>query len=89
MQRHVRSIEQLELLLLLHAQPERWWSAEAAAAELRTARAPTAARLEEMAARNLLDVRTAERLLFRYHPASPAVHEALLEIARLTDPRGG
>lgn len=79
---HIRSIEQLEVLLLLLRKPDQWWSAEAVAGELRTSRLSAETRLEEMASHNLLDVRTAESLLFRYHPATSALDVAVRETAQ-------
>jgi hypothetical protein len=79
---HIRSLEQLEILLLLLKDETRSWSAEAAARELRTTTASAAARLEEMASRNLLDVRIAEQIFYRYAPVSPALDAAAKETAR-------
>jgi len=79
---HIRSLEQLEVLLLLLRDGTRWWSAEAAAEELGMTSASAAARLEEMASRNLLDVRISEQLFFRYAPVSPALDAAVRETAR-------
>jgi hypothetical protein len=79
---HIRSLEQLEILLLLLKDGTRWWSAEAAAQELGTTPNSAAARLEEMASRNLLDVRISEQLFFRYAPASPALDAAVRDTAR-------
>lgn len=79
---HVRSIEQLEVLLLLYGNPEQWWSAEGVADELGTSTHSTAGRLEDLASRSLLDVRTAETVLFRYKPVSAAVGEAVRDLAR-------
>jgi hypothetical protein len=79
---YIRSIEQLEVLLLLHRDPQRWWSAEGVAAELRTSRNSAEARLEEMASRNLLDARTAEAVLFRYRPLSAELDAGVRETAQ-------
>jgi hypothetical protein len=80
---HIRSLEQLEILILLQRNGERWWSAAKVAEELRTSAASTASRLEEMASRNLLDVRIAEQLVYRYAPVSPALEAAARETVRL------
>jgi hypothetical protein len=79
---HIRSIEQLDLLLLLLKDETRWWSAEAAARELRTSAAAAAARLEEMAKANLLGVRISDQIVFRYAPVSPTLDAAVRETAR-------
>jgi hypothetical protein len=49
---------------------------------LATTSASAAARLEEMASRNLLDVRISEQLCFRYAPVSAALDAAVRETAR-------
>lgn len=79
---HIRSPEQLEILLLLLKDDRHWWSAEAVSQELGTTSASAAARLEEMASRNLLDVRISEQLCFRYAPVSPALDVVVRETAR-------
>jgi len=79
---YIVSIEQLETLLLVQREPERWWSAEMVAAELRSSTGASAERLEEMASKNLLDVRISDDLFYRYAPVSPSLAEAVLETAR-------
>ena len=74
---HVQSIEALEVLLLLHREAERWWSADSVAAELGMPLAAAAARLEELASRNLLDVRISDGIFYRYRPVSPALDRAV------------
>jgi hypothetical protein len=78
----VTSIEQLEVLLVLVREPQRWWSADAVAEELRMSESVAADVLEKMASRNLFDVRTSEQLLFRYAPISLALDVAVRETAR-------
>jgi hypothetical protein len=65
----VVSVERLEALLLLQRTPDRWWSAQAVADELGVSPASMAAALDALCAQNLLDVRVAQSLLFRYRPA--------------------
>ena len=79
---HIKSIEQLEILLLLLREPERWWSADSLAKELRTSPASAAARLEEMASKNFLDVRITEELFYRYGPVSASLDGSVREAAR-------
>jgi hypothetical protein len=86
---NVRSLEQLQLLLLLQAEEERWWSAETVAAALDTPVAQAATHLEDLACRNLLDIRTAERLFYRYAPGSVALDRAARETVRLFRQRPG
>lgn len=68
---HVRSLEELELLVLLLGTPDEWWSAERTAAELGLPRATTARALEALSSRNLLDARVADAVVFRYGPVTP------------------
>jgi hypothetical protein len=74
---HVQSLEALEVLLVLQRESERWWSAESLAAELGVPRSAAAARLEEVASRNLLDVRISDGIFYRYGPASPSIDSAV------------
>jgi len=68
----VRSLEELEVLLFLARDRRRYSSADTIAAEIALAVRPVAAALEALAARNLLDVRIAEAVLYRLDPASAA-----------------
>jgi hypothetical protein len=52
--RYVRSIEQLEILLLLHARRDRGWTAQAVSDELRGNPESAAGRLQELATDGLL-----------------------------------
>ncbi len=52
---HIQSVEQLEVLLLLHAQQGRAWTAAEVAAELRIDAMSAASRLEDLSARGFLD----------------------------------
>ena len=52
----VGSLERLDLLLFLHRQAARWWSAQALAGELDRPAEALEAHLDHLAARNLLDV---------------------------------
>lgn len=83
--RHVRTFEDLELLLLLARDPKRFWSATAAAAELGLAEGPARSALEALASRNLLGVRLGEDVLYRLDPNTPETAravETMLDAAR-------
>jgi hypothetical protein len=67
----VRSVEELEVLLFLARDRSRYCSANTIGAETGLPVRGVAAALEVMAARNLLDVRIAEAVLYRLDPASP------------------
>jgi hypothetical protein len=82
LRRCIGSIEQLDTLLLLEHEPERWWSAEDVAAELQTSQGAAGERLEALASKNLLDVRISDDLFYRYAPVSPALQAAVSETLR-------
>jgi hypothetical protein len=68
----VRSIEELEVLLSLARSGERYCSAAMAGTDSGVPERIAAAALEALAARNLLDVRIAEAVLYRLDPTSEA-----------------
>lgn len=79
----IKSVHELDMILVLHRDPSRWWSAEQIAEEL-SMRADVAARaLEALAGRNLLDVRVGETLAYCWVPLHDHDHvfEAVREIA--------
>jgi hypothetical protein len=80
--RHIGSVDQLETLLLLEREPDRWWSAEEVGAELQTSRGTAGKCLEALASKNLLDVRISDDLFYRYAPVSPSLQAAVSETVR-------
>jgi hypothetical protein len=68
---HIRSMFELEALLLLARDPERWWSAEAVDQLLRASREGITAQLERLADAGLLDVDTQNERRFRFAPRAP------------------
>lgn len=79
---HLRSLEQLEVLLLLARADERWWSAEGVGTELGIAARAAEKRLEQLASHNLVDVRVADTVLFRYHPTSAEMAARVRDVAK-------
>jgi predicted transcriptional regulator len=79
---HVDSIEQLEVLLLLHAQSGRTWTAAEVSLELRSAPESVANRLKSLVKTGLLvqvsQPETAGEAVYRYQPASDKA-ESLLQ----------
>jgi hypothetical protein len=66
---HIVSVEQLEILLLLHRRPETEWDAASLATELRTSERSAAARLADLATRGFAGVRDDRgTALYRYDP---------------------
>jgi hypothetical protein len=75
------SLIQLDIALLLHADPSAWWSAERVAAHLRVAVDAATQALETLASRNLLDVRIANDLTYRFAPWHESTARLASEIA--------
>ena len=79
---HVRSLEQLEILLLLAAKPEQSWSADAVYNVIRSSRGSVAERLEELRLQGLLAFSDPDRREFRYQPPSPEIGDAVQALGK-------
>jgi predicted ArsR family transcriptional regulator len=78
----VGSLERLDLLLFLHRQPARWWSARALEGELDRPADALRRHLDHLVAQNLLDVRIAESVVYRYQPGRDDLAAQVEELAR-------
>ena len=78
----VGSVERLNLLLFLHRHAARWWAAKALAAELEMPADTVQSHLEHLGARNLLDVRIAESVIYCYKPGREELSALVEEVAR-------
>ena len=78
----IGSVERLNLLLHLHRYPTRWWAAQALAAELEMPADTVQTHLEHLSARNLLDVRIAESVIYCYKPGREELSALVEEVAR-------
>jgi hypothetical protein len=76
------SVVHLEILLLMFQSPTEWWSAGRMAAQIHMPAQGVLDRMEQLCSRGLLEVRTAEDLVFRYGPARPDLEEAVALLAR-------
>lgn len=76
----IDSVEQLEILLLLLQHPERTWTAETVARELRVSSLSAGDRLEDLA-RDALLARVKSGEEYRYAPGSAALDEAVRGLA--------
>lgn len=81
--RHIHSPVQLEALLTLHLKAEEWWTARRLGAELRLPAWAARERLEDLATRGFLEVKTADDVAFRFCPTSPEAAAAVAELATL------
>ncbi len=78
---HVDSIEQLEILLLLHQNPETEWTAEQTAGALYGNPASAARRLQRLHADGLLVQGGGDDAAYRYAPRTPALAESVERLA--------
>jgi predicted ArsR family transcriptional regulator len=78
----VGSVERLDLLLFLYRQAQRWWSAQSLAGELEMPAETVQLHLEHLSARNLLDVRITEAVVYRYKPGREELAELVEEAVR-------
>jgi hypothetical protein len=74
---HIDTVEQLEVLLLLHQAPDRTWTAEAVAQMLYSHSASVARRLESLTRHTLLAQEPGYPPTYRYAP-TPASRDALV-----------
>ena len=72
--RYITSIGQLEVFLLLAINPERWWTSDAVADELRTSTLSARRALRDLVSGYLVAFRgSGQDAVFRFSPADPAV----------------
>ena len=79
---YLTSAEQLEVLLLLHAEPERSFTAAEVSQRVYTVPAAALLRLDELATAGLLTSDGAGDPRYRYAPASPALGSRVDALAR-------
>jgi hypothetical protein len=84
---HIRSIAQLELLLLLHADRQRTWSVEDAARELYTAATMTEPMLESLRAIGLAAMSEGPPRRYQYWPKTPELDQIVGELVQLYQQR--
>lgn len=78
---HIGSVVELEVLLLLHAQPARQWSAADIGRELRIDPAWVSAHLKEMSARGLLSRSDEPEPIYAYRPGTAELDAAVNGLA--------
>ena len=78
---HIHSVEQLEILLLLHRHPERAWSADAVAREMRIAAESAGERLEGMVRNRLFVRQGVSPKEYRYGPENMKLDDTVRDLA--------
>ncbi len=79
---HVDSVVQLEVLLLLHREPQRSWSPTGVAKVLRIDEAWVASQMADLQAHGLLKRQDGQPGQYQYAPAQPELHESVVLVAR-------
>jgi hypothetical protein len=80
---HIRSVMELESLLLFHANPRQDWSVADVAREMRVDPAWVAPKLGDMARRGLLAESGPNAPRYRYAPRTAALDETVAMLARI------
>jgi hypothetical protein len=75
----IRSLEQLEILLLLSSAPDKKWTEQAVYEVIKSSRSSVAARLNELVSQKLLSTETAA--VFTFSPESETVKRLVQELA--------
>ena len=79
---HIESVMQLELLLLLSDRRDRVWTADDVAHEMRIDPVWTAAQLQGLAGRGLVEAMSGSPTQFRYAPRAPELDQAVADLAK-------
>lgn len=80
---HIRSVADLELLLLLRASRDREWSAEEVSRALYTAPEMMSPQLADFAAKGLLEISEGSEPVYRYQPRGEGLDEVIGRLAEL------
>lgn len=79
--RHIQSVEQLEVLLLLRSQPERAWTAAEVYDIIRSSQSSIAARLQAFASEGFLLAEKGPSATFRFAPKDENIRTAVDQTA--------
>ena len=77
--RHVRNLDELQLLMSIIQSGDRWWDVAAATREVGITAADARAALDRFAAQNLLDLRLGEDLRYQFCPGTEDLRAAARE----------
>ena len=72
---HVRSLDDLQLLMAIIESDERWWDALAAAREFGMPETAARAALDRFASGNLLDIRLTDDVRYQFCPGTAGLRE--------------
>ena len=84
---HVRTVAQLEVLLLLERDPSRWWTAESVTVELRTSVHSASLCLQHLTRARLIEQREGGPDAFRFNPARAEDAASVRELVALFQQR--
>ena len=79
--KHIDSVEQLEILLLLHAHPDRSWLPQEVSKELRSSCTSTAKRLQEFVHKNIIAGSENSEIRYIYDPKAEENQTAIAALA--------
>jgi hypothetical protein len=77
---HIRSLEELQLLMAVMQAPDRWWDARTAARELVLREQVARHALDHLATRNLLDIRITGDVRYQFRPGTDELRAATLAV---------
>jgi hypothetical protein len=79
----IGSLARLDILLLMQHDEERWWNMAALANELRIPMSQVEEGLNVLGQRNLVNVRIADHVLYRFDPGTPELRRLVEEIVNV------
>jgi hypothetical protein len=72
---HLRSVDDLQLLVAFINSSDRWWDTESVGRELRLGQDEARKVLERFAAGNLLEIRLTDDVRYQFRPGTHALHQ--------------
>jgi hypothetical protein len=79
--RHLRTLEDLQVLMTCIEGRDRWWDAPAVAREVGISATAARHALDNLASGNLLDIRITGDVRYQFNPGTPELHAAALACA--------
>jgi hypothetical protein len=73
---HLRSVDDLQLLIRLVEEPDRWWDAQMVSRELGLSTLAAQGALEWFAGRNLVEIRLTNDIRYRFSPGTDSLRQA-------------